>query len=71
MAVPTWFLRSEYWQEVRAMTRAEDIVLILEIREIAVPDDVRARFATSTDLDQLAVWFDRAVKAESIDDLFA
>ncbi|WP_157124195.1 hypothetical protein [Nocardia pseudovaccinii] len=53
------------------MTRAEDIVLILEIREIAVPDDVRARFATSTDLDQLAVWFDRAVKAESIDDLFA
>ncbi|WP_063039523.1 hypothetical protein [Nocardia pseudovaccinii] len=75
MTVDTSFFRSEFWEETRAVTRAkahaEDIVRLLELREIAVPDDERTRIITCKDIDQLAVWFDRAVKAESIDDLFA
>ncbi|WP_063039521.1 hypothetical protein [Nocardia pseudovaccinii] len=79
MTVPTWFLRSEYWQEVRAegeakgeaRGEAKSILRLLGLRGIAVPDDARARIGSCTDHDQLAAWFDRALGADSIDDLFA
>ncbi|MFE9321011.1 hypothetical protein ACIHDR_14300 [Nocardia sp. NPDC052278] len=71
MTVDTSFFRSEFWEETRAVTRAEYIVRLLELREIAVPDDVRTRILTCMDADQLDVWFALAVKADSIDDLFA
>ena len=71
MTVPTWFLRSEYWQEVRAEGEAKSILRLLELRGIAVPDNARARIGSCTDHDQLAAWFDRALGADSIDDLFA
>ena len=71
MTVDTSFFRSEFWQETRAKTRAEDIVEILEAREVAVPDDVRTRIVTCTDVDQLATWLRRAATADSVDDLFA
>ena len=83
MTVPTWFLRSEWWQAIRAASRAEarakaeveiwaiSILRILELREFPVPEDVRARIITCTDLDQMTTWFVRAVEADTIDELIA
>ncbi|WP_433525956.1 hypothetical protein ACQPZ2_14225 [Nocardia pseudovaccinii] len=83
MAVPTWFLRSEWWQAIRAAGHAEgraktevkiwaaSILRILELREMAVPEDVRARIATCTDLDQMTTWFERAVEADTIEEFIA
>ncbi|WP_433631720.1 hypothetical protein [Nocardia sp. CA-120079] len=83
MAVPTWFFRSEWWQAIRAAGRAEgrakaevkiwavSILRILELREFPVPDDVRARITTCTDLDQMTTWFERAVEADTLDEFIA
>ncbi|WP_433525955.1 hypothetical protein ACQPZ2_14220 [Nocardia pseudovaccinii] len=83
MAVDTSFFRSEYWQEVRAEGRvegrvegraegrAEALLQLLALRGIAVSDEMRARIASCADRDQLADWFERALRADSIDDLFA
>ncbi|MFE9321010.1 hypothetical protein ACIHDR_14295 [Nocardia sp. NPDC052278] len=79
MTVPTWFLRSEWWQAIRAECRAKaeakvwaaSILRILELREMAVPEDVRACITTCTDLDQMTTWFVRAVEADTIDELIA
>ncbi len=67
----TSFYRSETFQRVRAESRAEDILRLLELRNIAVPEDVRTRIITCTDPDQLSLWFDRAANATGINDLFA
>ncbi|WP_327100705.1 hypothetical protein OIE68_19080 [Nocardia vinacea] len=43
----------------------------MELREFAVPEDMRARIATCTDLDQMTTWLERAVEADSIDEFIA
>ncbi|WP_253915698.1 hypothetical protein [Streptomyces sp. NRRL S-31] len=47
------------------------IVEMLEWRSIPVPDTVRERVNTCTDLDQLKVWTQRAVHATDAAELFA
>lgn len=54
----------------RIQAEAEDILLVLETRGFAVPDDVRARITSCTDVGQLRVWLRRAVTVDSINDIF-
>lgn len=56
--------------EGRAQGRAEAVLNILSSRGIDVPPSVRARVTACSDLDQLAVWMERAVHAAGADELF-
>ncbi|MEU1120005.1 MULTISPECIES: hypothetical protein [unclassified Streptomyces] len=62
--------REEGREEGRAQDRAEMVLKILSWRGIDVPPAVRAQVTACTDLDQLAVWAERAVHAAGADDLF-
>ncbi|GAA3552358.1 hypothetical protein GCM10022419_035860 [Nonomuraea rosea] len=44
--------------------------LILAVRDLHVPDDIRDRIRSCTDLTQLETWATRAVTAQSVHDLF-
>ncbi len=74
MTVDTSFFQSQIFQDVRAAGEAKGeakaILRILDNRKIPVPEDIRSRIATCTDLDQLTSWLDRAIDAKTIDDLF-
>jgi hypothetical protein len=50
--------------------RAEGILTILGARGITVPDEVRERIISCTDIGQLDAWIVRAATSERIDDLF-
>ncbi|MEU3613158.1 MULTISPECIES: hypothetical protein [unclassified Streptomyces] len=63
--------REEGREEGRVADRAEMTLRILEWRGIPVPDAVRERVESCTDLDQLTTWSQRAVHAAVADDLFA
>ncbi|WP_063039517.1 hypothetical protein [Nocardia pseudovaccinii] len=79
MTAPAWLFRSEWWQAIRAERRAEaeakiwaaSILRILELRETAVLEDVRARITTCTDLGQMTTWLESAVEAHTIDEFIA
>ncbi|MBZ6286621.1 hypothetical protein [Streptomyces olivaceus] len=60
----------ESWLEGRAKGRAEDILRILEVRGIEIPDSVRERVIECTDLDVLGTWFDRSLSAAHAEELF-
>lgn len=60
----------ESWREGRAKGKAEDILRILEVRGVEVPDSVRERVAGCTDLDMLGTWLDRSLSATHAEDLF-
>ncbi|MER7838902.1 hypothetical protein ABTY98_24250 [Streptomyces sp. NPDC096040] len=44
---------------------------MLEKRGIPVPEETRERITSCTDLDTLAVWFDRSLGATSAENLYA
>ncbi|MEV0179511.1 hypothetical protein AB0I54_09440 [Streptomyces sp. NPDC050625] len=56
--------------QARAEGRAEDILRILDRRGIEVPEAVRERITTGTDLDILNTWFDRAITVVCVEELF-
>ncbi|MFE2358562.1 hypothetical protein [Streptomyces parvulus] len=60
----------ESWLEGRAKGKAEDILHILEVRGVEVPDAVRERVSGCTDLDVLGTWLDRSLSATHAEDLF-
>ncbi|WNF28597.1 hypothetical protein RI138_18135 [Streptomyces sp. C11-1] len=62
--------RDEGRVERRLESRAEDILRILAVRGVEVPDAARQRITTCADLAVLDVWFERAVTASSVDALF-
>lgn len=64
-------IRDEGRAEGRAAGRAEDILLVLEQRDIPVSDEARERITTCTDLDSLRKWFLRSITALSAEDIFA
>ncbi|MDR6979770.1 hypothetical protein J2X68_006507 [Streptomyces sp. 3330] len=64
-------VREEGREEGRVAERADMTLRILEWRGISVPDAVRERVESCTDLDQLTIWSQRAVHATAADDLFA
>jgi hypothetical protein len=53
-----------------ARGRSADVLTVLDVRGVAVPDDVRARILACTDQQVLGTWLRRAVTADSIDDIF-
>ncbi|RMB86259.1 hypothetical protein [Streptomyces shenzhenensis] len=57
--------------EGKAEGKAESVLRILEWRNIPVPQPVRDRVSTCTDLDQIETWTQRALHATNAADLFA
>ncbi|MFJ5529602.1 hypothetical protein [Streptomyces sp. NPDC093261] len=66
---------AEGMAEGRAEGRAEDraslTLRVLGKRGIPVPEEARERITSCTDLDTLALWFDRSPTATAAGDLFA
>ncbi|MGW0571573.1 hypothetical protein [Streptomyces tauricus] len=58
-------------EETRIQSRAEDILRLLTLRGIDVPEDARERITDCADLETLGTWFDRAVTATDVEELFA
>jgi hypothetical protein len=56
--------------EGRAEGKAHAILKILAARGIEVPEDARARIRACADLQLFDVWLERAVRANTITDLF-
>lgn len=63
-------LSEEIRDEGRAEGRAEDILRLLELRGIAIPDEAREKIADCDDLRLLGQWFSRAVTAAIIKGVF-
>ncbi|PSM43820.1 hypothetical protein C6Y14_09425 [Streptomyces dioscori] len=57
--------------EGQTRSRAEDILRLLTLRGIDVPEAARERITGCTDLETLGVWFDRAVTTVDVEELFA
>lgn len=57
--------------EGRAEGRAEDILRILDLRAIDIPESARERVNGCTDLELLGTWFDRALTVTTAEELFA
>lgn len=63
-------IRDEWLAEARVAAKAEMIVQLLECRDMAVPPSLRERVTTTRDELQLQRWFERAVSATSLDEIF-
>ncbi|MGA5487815.1 hypothetical protein ACPCK1_08575 [Streptomyces pseudogriseolus] len=63
-------LFEEKYLEGKAEGEAKGILRVLEVRGLAISDDVRARITTCTDLDRLHDWLDRSGTVERAEDLF-
>ncbi|WP_031477477.1 hypothetical protein [Streptomyces bicolor] len=57
--------------EGKAEGEAKGILSVLEVRGIPVPDSVRERITTCTDLDRMDAWLERSRTVERAEDLFA
>ncbi|GAA3552354.1 hypothetical protein GCM10022419_035850 [Nonomuraea rosea] len=53
-----------------AKGEARVVLLVLAARDLHVPDDIRDRIISCTDLTQLETWATRAATAQSVHDLF-
>ncbi|MFE4591827.1 RpnC/YadD family protein [Streptomyces laurentii] len=62
--------RIEGRAEGRTEGRAEDVLTVLDARGIPVPDSVRERITSCTDLDQLSRWLRRAITVSAAEDIF-
>ncbi|MFJ9244473.1 hypothetical protein [Streptomyces sp. NPDC101776] len=56
--------------EGKTEDRASLILRVLEKHGIDVPDDIRERITSCTDLDTLTLWFDRSLTASTAEELF-
>jgi hypothetical protein len=57
-------------KEGRAEARASDVLTVLRVRSIAVPDAARERIIAEKDAERLERWHERAILAASIEDVF-
>ncbi|MEV0660243.1 hypothetical protein ACIBI3_01775 [Actinomadura luteofluorescens] len=62
--------RAEGLAEGEARGEAKALLLLLEARGLDVPADVRVRVQGCTDLEQIERWIQRAISADSAEDLF-
>ncbi|MGW6285552.1 hypothetical protein [Streptomyces sp. NPDC055107] len=65
------FVAESFRDEGRVEGRAEDILRILALRGVPVPDEARQRITSCKDLAVLDVWFERAVTATTVDAVLA
>ncbi|WLW53612.1 hypothetical protein [Streptomyces sp. YU58] len=63
-------LFEEKYLEGKALGEAKGILRVLEVRGLAISDDVRERITTCTDLDRLDDWLVRAGTVSRAEDLF-
>lgn len=61
--------RDEGRKEGRAEARASDVLTVLRVRGIAVPDAARERILAEKDAARLERWHERAILAASIEDV--
>ncbi|MGW2561111.1 hypothetical protein ACWCXB_18040 [Streptomyces sp. NPDC001514] len=71
MAVDLSFFKSPISEEIRAESRAQDILLVLERRGMDVSDEVRERITDCDDPEILRQWLGHAVTASSTEEIFA
>ncbi|MGP4050340.1 hypothetical protein [Streptomyces sp. 2A115] len=64
-------VREEGREEGRAQERAESVLRNLQWRRIDVPDAVRERVLSSTDMDELGAWLERSYQVSDAWELFA
>jgi hypothetical protein len=62
--------RAEGEARGRAEGEAAMLLRVLAARGFTVPDEIRQQVQSCTDLTQLETWFDRAVTAKSLDEVF-
>lgn len=63
-------LSEEIRDEGRAQGRAEDVLHILKVRGMDIPEAVRERVTGCDDLEILSHWLERAVTAPTAEDIF-
>jgi hypothetical protein len=61
--------KAEARAEGRAEARADDVLTVLRVRGIAVPDAARERILAQKDLEQLKRWHEKAIVASSIEEV--
>jgi hypothetical protein len=54
----------------RAQGEAHMLLRVLDARGISVPADIRDRISSCADTAQLEAWFDRAIVAKTVSDIF-
>ncbi|MEU0074831.1 hypothetical protein ABZ027_35660 [Streptomyces sp. NPDC006332] len=64
-------LFEEKYLEGEAKGEAKGVLRVLEVRGLAISDDVRARITTCMDLDRLDDWLVRAGTVSRAEELFA
>ncbi len=63
-------VRETAYLEGKAEGAAKGVLRVLEVRGIAVSDDVRERITTCADLTLISAWLDRPGTVERAEDLF-
>lgn len=63
--------KAEGEAEGQAKGKADAIFLVLQARGLPVPDDVRRRVLSCSDLDTLSAWLERAATVASTDAVFS
>jgi hypothetical protein len=63
--------RQEGRQEGRAAGKAEQLLRLMERRGFSLTEETRQRVTTCTDMPLLDLWFDRAIDATALDEIFA
>ncbi|MEY7980935.1 hypothetical protein AB8O53_32065 [Streptomyces pilosus] len=58
-------------EEGRAAGKAEQLLRLMERRSFPVTEEIRQRVITCTDMPLLDLWFDRAIDATTLDEVFA
>jgi hypothetical protein len=62
--------REEGIEQGLARAKGEDLLKIMDARSLKPSEKQRAQVTSSTDLGQLDLWFDRALTADSADEVF-
>ncbi|WP_157431795.1 hypothetical protein [Actinomadura hibisca] len=78
MSAQTYRFQSEYAQQLREEGREEgrlegearSVLRVLDRRSVRVPDSVRAQILSCEDEETVQNWLDRALTANSVEDLF-
>ncbi|MFE0571400.1 hypothetical protein ACFW21_04460 [Streptomyces albogriseolus] len=71
MAVDLSFFQSQTAQQLRAESRAKDLLLLLGHRGVEVSEEDRERIVGCGDPDVLGLWFSKALTATSTAEVFA
>ncbi|MEU2035568.1 hypothetical protein [Nocardia amamiensis] len=71
MTTGTYEYKSEFARRYYSRGEAAALLRVLRTRGFTVSEATASRIAECTDLDQINTWIDRAVTADSLDEVFA